>query len=62
VPEASRRKTRVGIARLALRLREVRSSRIRPMVLKRQIPKVPLVGVYHSLGFRGILVFQLASI
>jgi hypothetical protein len=62
VPEASRRKTRVGIARLALRLREVQSSRIRPMVLKRQIPKVPLVGVYPSLGFRGILVFRLASI
>jgi hypothetical protein len=32
------------------------------MVLRRQIPKVPLVGVYLSLGFRGILVFRLASI
>jgi hypothetical protein len=32
------------------------------MVLQRQIPKVPLVGVYPSLGFRGILVFWLASI
>jgi hypothetical protein len=32
------------------------------MVLQRQIPKVPLMGVYPSLGFRGILVFRLASI
>jgi hypothetical protein len=30
------------------------------MVLQRHIPKVPLVGVYPSLGFRGILVFQLS--
>jgi hypothetical protein len=43
-------------------LREVRSPGIRPMVLQRQIPKVPLLGVYPSLGFRGILVFQLACI
>jgi hypothetical protein len=60
--EALRRRTRVGIARLVSRLREVRSPGIRPMVLQRQIPKVPLVGVYPSLVFRGILVFQLASI
>jgi hypothetical protein len=40
------------------RLREVRSSGIRPMVLQRQIPKVPLVGVYPSLGLRGILDFS----
>jgi hypothetical protein len=60
--EASRQRTRVGIARLASRLREVRLPGIRPMVLRRQIPKVPLVGVYPSLGFRGILVFRLASI
>jgi hypothetical protein len=33
---------------------------IRPMVLQRLIPKVPLVGVYPSLGFRGILVFRLS--
>jgi hypothetical protein len=31
-------------------------------MLRRQIPKVPLVGVYHSLGLRGILYFSLASI
>jgi hypothetical protein len=49
-PEASKRRTRVGIARLASRLREVRSPGIRPMVLRRQIPKMPLVGVYLSLG------------
>jgi hypothetical protein len=58
--EASKRRTRVGIARLASRLREGRSPGIRPMVLQRHIPKVPLVGVYPSLGFRGILVFQLS--
>jgi hypothetical protein len=61
-PEASRRRTCVGIARLASRLRGVRSPGIHPMVLQRQIPKVPLVGVYPSLDFRGILVFRLASI
>jgi hypothetical protein len=32
-PEASRRRTRVGITRLAARLHEVRSRGIRPMVL-----------------------------
>jgi hypothetical protein len=41
---------------------EVWLSGIHLMVLQRQIPKVPLVGVYPSLGFRGILVFQIASI
>jgi hypothetical protein len=61
-PEASRRMTRVGIARRASRLREVRSPGIRLMVLQRHIPKVPLVGMYPSLGFRDILVFRLASI
>jgi hypothetical protein len=59
VPEASRRRTRVRIARLASRLRKVRSPGIRLMVLQRQFSKVPLVGVYPSLGFRGILVFRL---
>jgi hypothetical protein len=58
--EASKRGTRVGIARLALRLREGRSPGIHPMVLQRHIPKVPLVGVYPRLGFRGILVFRLS--
>jgi hypothetical protein len=47
---------------LASRLCEVRSPGVRPMVLQRQIPKVPLVGVYPSLGFRGNLFFWLASI
>jgi hypothetical protein len=46
--EASKRRTRVGIARLASRLREGQSPGIRPMVLQRHIPKVPLVGVYLS--------------
>jgi hypothetical protein len=58
--EASKRRTRVGIARLASRLREGRSSGIRPMVQQRLIPKVPLVDVYPSLSFRGILVFRLS--
>jgi hypothetical protein len=58
--EASKRRTRVGITRLASRLREGRSPSIRPMVLLRHIPKVPLVGVYPSLGYRGILVFWLS--
>jgi hypothetical protein len=60
--EASKRRTRVRIARPASRLRRVRSPGIRPMVPQRQIPKVPLVGVYLSLGLRGILDFRLASI
>jgi hypothetical protein len=61
-PEASRQRTCIEIARLASRLHEVRSPGIRLMVLRRQIPKVPLVGVYLSLGLRGILDFRLASI
>jgi hypothetical protein len=48
--EASKQRTRVGIARLASRLREGRSPDIRPMVLQRHIPKVPLVGMYLSLS------------
>jgi hypothetical protein len=58
--DGSKRRTRVGIARLASRLREGRSSGIRPMVLQRHIPKVPLVGVYPSLVFSGILVFRMS--
>jgi hypothetical protein len=58
--EASKQRTRVGIARLVSRLREGPSPGIRLMVLQRHIPKVPLVGVYPSLGFRGILVFRLS--
>jgi hypothetical protein len=61
-PEASRQRTRVGIARLASRLREVRSPGIRLMVLRRQVPKVPLVGVYPILGLRGILDSRISSI
>jgi hypothetical protein len=58
--EASKWTTCVGITRGAPRLREGRSSGIRPMVLQRHIAKVPLVGVYPSLGFRDILVFWLS--
>jgi hypothetical protein len=40
-PKASRRRTRIGIARLTSKLRGVRSPGIRPMVLQRQFPKCP---------------------
>jgi hypothetical protein len=39
--DASKRKTYIGIARLASRLSEVRSPGIRPMVLRREFPKCP---------------------
>jgi hypothetical protein len=39
--EALKRSTRVGIARLVLRLSEVRSSGIRPVVLRREFPMCP---------------------
>jgi hypothetical protein len=58
--EASKRRTHVGITSLASRLRVGRSPSIHLMVLQRHIQNVPLVGVYPSLGFRGILVFQLS--
>jgi hypothetical protein len=58
--EASKQRTHIGIARLASRLREGRSPGICSMVLQRHIPKVSLVGVYPSLGFRSILVFRLS--
>jgi hypothetical protein len=58
--EASKRRTHVRITRLVSTLSKVRSPGIRPMVLQRHIPKVPLVGVYLSLSFRGILVFRLS--
>jgi hypothetical protein len=58
--EASKRRTRVRIATFASRSREGRSPSIRPMVMQRHIPEVPLVGVYPSIGFRGILVFRLS--
>jgi hypothetical protein len=45
-PEASRRRTHVGIARLALRLRRVRSLGIRPMVNTSRILNPPLRGLY----------------
>jgi hypothetical protein len=57
--EASKRRTRDRITRLASRLRKARSPGIHPMVLQIHIPKVPLVGVYPSSGFRGIFVFRL---
>jgi hypothetical protein len=44
-PEASKRRTHVGIARLASRLRYVRSLGICPMVLQR--PCMNLLGMYR---------------
>jgi hypothetical protein len=44
--DASKRRTRVGIARLALRLSRLRSSRIRPMKKFRRLPNLPLRGLY----------------
>jgi hypothetical protein len=58
-PKASKRRTRIRIASLASRLRGVRSLGIHPMVLRRQIPKVPLVGLYPKLLSKGILDFRL---
>jgi hypothetical protein len=58
--EASKRRTCFGIARLASRLHEGRSPSICLMVLQRHIPKVPLVGMYPSLGFMVILVLWLS--
>jgi hypothetical protein len=58
--EAEDTRSRVGMARLASRLCKGRSSGICPVVLQRHIPKVTLVSVYPSLGFRGILVFRLS--
>jgi hypothetical protein len=57
--EDSKKRTYVGITRLASRLREGQSPGIRPMVLQNHIPKLPLVGVYPSFGFRGILVIRI---
>jgi hypothetical protein len=54
-------RTRVGIARLVEATRSVAAG-IRPRVLQKHILNVPLLGMYPSLGFRGILVFRLASI
>jgi hypothetical protein len=61
-PGSSKQRTRVGIARLASRLTKLRSPGVLPIVLRRQFPKVPLVGVYPSLGIADNLVLRVASI
>jgi hypothetical protein len=45
-PESSKRRTRVGIARLASRLSRLRSPGIRPMERASSLPKPPLMGLY----------------
>jgi hypothetical protein len=59
-PEASKRRTHIEIARLASRLSEVRSSGIRPMVLRQIFPKCPSVACILVLCNRGSLVFRLS--
>jgi hypothetical protein len=58
--EASKRRTRVGIARLVSRLSEVRSPGIRPMLLRREFPKCPSGACNLVLCNRGSFVFRLA--
>jgi hypothetical protein len=55
----SKRRTCIGIARLASRLSEVRSPGMRLIVLRQKFPKVPLRGMYPSLCNRSSFVFQL---
>ena len=52
-------RTRIEIARLASRLREVRSAGIRPMVLRREFPKCPSGACILVLCNRGSFVFRL---
>jgi hypothetical protein len=55
--DASKRRTRFGIARLASRLSRLRSSGIRPMKKFRRLPNPPLRGLYPYLLGEGSLVF-----
>jgi hypothetical protein len=55
--DASKRRTRVGIARLASRLSRLRSPGIRPMKKFRRFPNPPLRGLYPYLLGEGSLVF-----
>jgi hypothetical protein len=57
--ETSKRRTCVGIARLASRLSELRSPGMRPMVLRQEFPKCPLRACILVLCNRGSFVFQL---
>jgi hypothetical protein len=58
--EASKQRTRVGIARLASRLSEVQLSGIRLMVLRREFPKCPSGACILVLCNRGGFVFRLS--
>jgi hypothetical protein len=55
--EVSKRKTRIGIARIASRLSEVRSPGIRSMVLRREFPKCPSGACILVLCNRGVSSF-----
>jgi hypothetical protein len=55
--EASKRRTHIEIARLATRLREVRSPGIRPMVLRREFPKCPSGVCILVLCKKGCFIF-----
>jgi hypothetical protein len=57
--ETSKRRTRVGVARLASRLSEVRSPNIHPMVLRREFLKCPSGACILVLCNRGSFVFLL---
>jgi hypothetical protein len=57
--QALKRRTHVGIARLASMLREVRSPGIRPMVLRREFPKFPSGACILVLCNRCSFVFRL---
>jgi hypothetical protein len=58
--DASKRRTRVGIARLASRLSEVWSPSIRPMVLRGEFPKYPSRACILVLCNRGSFIFWLS--
>jgi hypothetical protein len=58
--EASKQRTRVGIARLTSRLSKVRSPGIRPMVLRQEFPKCPSGACILVSCNRGSFAFRLS--
>jgi hypothetical protein len=58
--DASKRRTRAGIAMLASRLSVVRSPGTRPMVLRREFPRCPLGACILVLCNRGSFIFRLS--
>jgi hypothetical protein len=57
--ETSKRRTLVGIARLASRLSKLQSPGIHPMVLRREFPKCPSGACILVLCNRGSFIFRL---